>query len=83
MQTRFQSVEDRYVNDVRYRQLVDMLESCIAEMHLTPSEVREAALLACIRFEQHRKPMEIRVETVKELLGWLADVEYRRRRAYG
>jgi len=44
----------RYQNDVMYHNLVDTLLNVIIECHLTPSEVREAAVLACILYEEKR-----------------------------
>lgn len=49
------SVRDRYLFDPMYRNLVDTLEKLIHEAQLTPSEVREAAMQACINYEM-RKP---------------------------
>jgi len=48
-------VEERYLTDPFFHRLVDMIEKMLHEAQTTPSEVREAALLACIHFET-RKP---------------------------
>ena len=40
--------EERYHRDPAFRTLVDMLHHCIQTADYTPTEVREAALLACI-----------------------------------
>ncbi len=44
----------RYLNDPMYHQLVDMMRDCIERAEFTPSEVREAAILATIMYEETR-----------------------------
>ena len=39
--------------DNKYKALVDTMCSYIHSCHYTPSEVREAAILACILYEEH------------------------------
>ncbi len=46
--------EEKYMNDPQYARLVDTLESFIRQAQFTPSEVREAAMLACIKYEMKR-----------------------------
>lgn len=46
--------EERYQHDPMFKALVDSLYSSIESLHLTPTEVREVAMLACIKFEQMR-----------------------------
>ena len=41
----------KYDNDPAYRNLVQMLTAQIMQAHYTPSEIREAALFACIQYE--------------------------------
>lgn len=48
------SIDERYMRDPRFRTLVDMLEHEIRELSLSPTEIREAAMLACIHFEDSR-----------------------------
>lgn len=48
------SPEYRYFNDPVFHQLVDTLEALVREAELTPSEIREAAMLACIHYEMRR-----------------------------
>ncbi len=43
--------QDRYNNDVVYSKIVDSFEALIHAAQLTPSEVRECALLAAIHYE--------------------------------
>lgn len=45
---------ERYRRDPMFHALVDMLRSAIARADYTPTEVREAAMLACIIEEQNR-----------------------------
>lgn len=42
---------EKYNNDPAYRRLVMTMESLIAGAEFTPSEIREAAMLACIHYE--------------------------------
>ncbi len=41
--------EDKYNNDTAFRHVVDVLQMAIGELQLTPGEVREAAVYACMR----------------------------------
>ena len=51
---------EKYMNDPEYHQLVCMLESFIERAQFTPSEMREAAVLACINYEMRH----IRVRSI-------------------
>ena len=44
--------KEKYMNDVQYRVLVDTLLAHIEKCLYTPSEMREAAILACILYEE-------------------------------
>ena len=46
------SVAERYLNDPAFHQLVDMMLATIRQGQFTPTEIREAAMLAQIRFEE-------------------------------
>lgn len=46
--------DERYHNDMAFRAMVDSLSYAIDTLQLTPSEVREAAMYACIRYEERR-----------------------------
>ena len=45
---------EKYQNDTQYKMLVDSLVSTIHECQFTPSEIREASMLACIIYEEDR-----------------------------
>jgi len=45
---------DKYQNDPKYHRLVDVLVDYIKDCQFTPSEVREASMLACIIYEENR-----------------------------
>jgi len=50
-------VRERYDRDTMFRYLVDSMTACVLRLELTPSELREAAVLACIRAEErHPRP---------------------------
>ena len=48
---------EKYENDAQYRVLVDLMVTQIETCQYTPSEMREAAVLACILYEQTRLKM--------------------------
>lgn len=43
--------KDKYMNDPEYHHLVITLEQMIEQARFTPSELREACMLACINYE--------------------------------
>jgi len=43
--------KEKYMNDPEYNHLVKTLEMMIERAHFTPSELREAVILACINYE--------------------------------
>lgn len=52
--------KEKYLNDPQYHQLVSMLESMIERAQFTPSELREACILASINYEmRHVREMKI------------------------
>lgn len=53
----YQTAQHRYLHDVAFKQLCDLMLHHIMEMNYTPSEMRDAAMLASIMFEQS-KPRE-------------------------
>lgn len=57
------TTRERYRNEAVFRNLVDVLENAIENLQLTPSEIREAAMLAAIHYEErHIRPMYIKME---------------------
>ena len=42
---------EKYMNDPQYNELVRMLENFIEQARFTPSELREACILASINYE--------------------------------
>ena len=46
--------EERYTSDAMFRRLVDTLENQIHQANYTPSELREAAMLAAIHYDSAR-----------------------------
>ena len=54
------TAEGKYQDDPNYRRMVDYMEALIHQAQYTPSEIREAAVYACIRYEMSRV-REIRV----------------------
>lgn len=48
-----QSAFERYANDPIFHTLVDMFYNVLCQDDFTPSEIREAALLASIKYEQN------------------------------
>lgn len=43
--------EEQFQTDPVFNRVVQLLEGVIAEAQLTPFEIRQAAMLACIRYE--------------------------------
>jgi hypothetical protein len=64
---------DRYTRDPEYHHLVDMMESMIVRNQFTPSEMREAAVMASINYENHRVRTYI-VQITPELHKQLSDL---------
>jgi hypothetical protein len=57
------TVEERYLNDSEFHNLVDLLETMIRRYQFTPSEIREAAMFAAIRYEIYhaQKPLYYKI----------------------
>lgn len=50
--------ESKYLNDAEFHTLVDSMEAFIHHARYTPSEMREAAMLASIHFEIHTTKLQ-------------------------
>ena len=62
------SPKEKYLNDPEYHHLVNTLEGLIEQARFTPSELREACILASINYEmRHIRDMQIDPKT-KEVL---------------
>jgi hypothetical protein len=46
--------EKRYREDIEFRTLVDTMEMLIVNCRFTPTELRQGAILAAIRYEQRQ-----------------------------
>ena len=62
------SPEERYSRDAEFYELVRMLEAFIHKAQYTPTEMREATILACIHYEVNNVRSFMRP---KEALGAL------------
>lgn len=61
--------EQKYMTDARYKACVDLLEGQLHLAEFSPSEIREMAMYACIRYEMksERRPSIVnRALTKKE-----------------
>jgi hypothetical protein len=45
------TAEERYLQDAEFHALVDMIEMMIVKKRFTPSELREAVMLAALKYE--------------------------------
>ena len=60
------SPREKYMNDPEYHRLVDKLEHFIESARFTPSELREASVLASINYEmRHVRDMQIDPRTLE------------------
>jgi hypothetical protein len=62
------SVKERYQSDAQFKALVDMMVVYIDQAHYTPSEMREASILASIIYaERNNRNLIIPIEVLKWL----------------
>lgn len=74
------SPREKYMNDPEYHRLVDMLEQFVEYARFTPSELREASVLACINYEmRHVRDITIDPRT-EEAFRVLDEFTARRRK---
>ena len=74
------SPKDKYMNDPEYHHLVRMLEQLIDQARFTPSELREACVLASINYEmRHIRDTHIDPK-IENALNVLDEFVSRRRR---
>jgi hypothetical protein len=74
------SPREKYQNDPEYHHLVCMLESMIEQARFTPSELREACVLASINYEmRHIRERQIDPRT-QDALRVLDEFTSRRQR---
>jgi hypothetical protein len=59
------SPEERYVRDPQFHALVSCLEAFIHKAQFSPSELREAVILAATRYEMRRPIAGLRFEEEK------------------
>ena len=50
--TPFEKAQRAYLNDPTYNKFVDYLVSFMHQLQMTPSEIREACMFACMKFQQ-------------------------------
>lgn len=62
----YKRLQDRYFNDPQFYTLVNVLTQQIEQLNFTPSEIRDAAMFAAIRFELFNAKPVIRVGGILE-----------------
>jgi hypothetical protein len=75
------SPKEKYMNDPAYNHLVKTIEHLIETAQFTPSELREACILASINYEmRHIRDMQIdpRVEGALQILDNFTNGQRRR-----
>lgn len=75
--------KEKYMNDPEYNHLVCMMEQMIEQARFTPSELREAAVLASINYEmRHIREYHIdpRTEDALRVLDEFVSRDVNRRR---
>lgn len=60
-------IRDRYHNDPMFKILVDMLYFHIEQAKFTPTEIREAAMLAQIIYEERHLKSHIILDKLNEI----------------
>lgn len=68
------SIEERYMNDPVIKNMVDMMEKCIHDLELTPTEIRQCAMLAAVHHEQRNVHQRIYMKKDETTLEWVNNV---------
>ena len=74
--------KEKYANDNNYRRLVDTLEALIVQAEFTPSEIREACMLACILNEQYRRVRPVVISAEAAAAMEILETEFLARRNF-
>lgn len=61
-------IRERYQNDPAFRMLVNYLEEFIHKGQYTPTELREAAILAHIRYSEYSRVPIVMNQTLQQFL---------------
>jgi len=78
MSFKLSNADHRYANDPTYRTIVDLLKSMILKLELAPSEVREAAMLACVQVEMSRPISPIVLRESEDPDAFVRAIEFAR-----
>lgn len=69
------SIWERYQSDPAFRGLVDQMQVAIERAEFTPTEIREAAMLAQIMFEdKHPRLIQFTKQDVRRAARWGARI---------
>ncbi len=62
------TADQNYLMNAEYKMLVDYMEKAIREHQYSPSEMREAAMLACVHYEMRNpRPVFMNMEDLANL----------------
>lgn len=76
----YRDPRDRYRTDAEFSALVNMIRGWIHRLHWTPSEIREAAMLACVLEEmEHTRTRILDGEWLRRLASDVEASERQRR----
>ena len=65
----YYQAQHSFETDQTFHQFVCMVTQYIKGLHLTPAEVRDAVMFACVRVEMMRPPVPMQIPEAVE--GWL------------
>ena len=74
---------EKYMNDPEYNHLVNFLEQMIDQARFTPSELREAIVLACINYEMRHvreRTIDPHIEEAFRILDEFTNTNTRQRK---